>query len=149
MQLAVHETAVLRWKIFLLSSLPSRYKKKKKSSLIKSSSCFWIFCLCHSSSLTNKWQLLKIWPLSVPSKIHRLLHLLTITHALSVGRILNFSPCLCYSLSYFPLLFNFLQFTVMHKGRGGVTFGIQSTAEHLLLYNLLLIPAVNNLEPVQ
>lgn len=36
----------------------------------------------------------------------------------------------------------------MHKGRGGVTFGIQSTAEHLLLYNLLLIPAVNNLEPV-
>lgn len=52
------------------------------------------------------------------------------------------------SLSYFPQLFNLLQFIVMHEGHGGVTFGIQSTAEHLLLYTLLLIPAVNNLETV-
>lgn len=83
----------------MLSFLPSRCKNP---TLIKSSSCLWIICLCLSTSLTRKGSFWKFSPFPGHQRWTELwlLHRLTIIHMLAVGRTLSFSLCLFLPLSF-------------------------------------------------
>lgn len=151
-----------------------------KKSLIKSSSHLWIICLSLSPNLTRKGSFWKFSPFPYLQRCTELwiLHWLTITYILQVGKILSFAPsfpstfshsfslslpplspsfqfiilqvysniCAALALTFSLISVNLLPHTQTRLGHGGFILGTKSTAEHLLLFTLFLIPVINNLD---